>query len=450
MAGGNWTAQNKVRPGIYINFNTQGGQTLSQGERGVLAGPRALSWGPVGEIMTIRGGESLLPYIGYDVTAPQAAFLREALKGTDVSGPPTQILLYRLPAAGAAAASAPLSAGEDPAAATARYPGVRGNDISIVVAEDVDSPGVFSVTTLVDGVQRDRQQAPDASGLSANDWVAFSAAGALEATAGVRLTGGADGTVDPSAYASFLDAVEPYRFDVLAYDGTESTVRAAYISFVQRLAAQNGRYAQLVTTGAEGANSRFVISCKSGVVLSDGTELTPQETVWWLAGAEAGASYSQALSCAVYPGAVDTSPRLTGAQIEEAILSGSLVLSEEFGRVRIETDINTMTTPTPELGEVFHKNRSMRACNTLANDLYREFTLNFQGKVNNNEEGRALFKASILDYLQGMYSKGALRQRPAGDDVTVRMGSSVDSIVIELAIWLADAVEKIYITITVA
>lgn len=146
---------------------------------------------------------------------------------------------------------------------------------------------------------------------------------------------------------------------------------------------------------------------------------------------------------------MDVSPRLTGSQIEEAILSGDLVLAEEFGRVRIETDINTLTSFTPDIGEAFRKNRTMRVCNTLANDIYREFSLNFLGKVNNDEPGRGLLQAAILRYLLEMYAHGALRQRPVGEDVEVLMGNASDSVVINLALWLADSVEKIYMTITV-
>jgi len=448
MAGGNWTAQNKVRPGIYINFSTRGSQALTLGSRGTAAICRALSWGPVGEIVAVDAGADTTSAIGWGITTEQARFLREMFKGTGSTGGPTKILLYRPEAAGAAAASAVL--GEGGVTVTALYPGVRGNDISIVSAEDVDEPGTFTVATLVDGKQVDIQRAKTAAELSANSWVKFSGTGALTATAGVTLSGGADGAVDTSAYAAFLEALEPYHFDVLAYDGTDSTVNQALIAFVKRISAQEGRYSQLVTTNAENADSRFVINCKSGVVLEDGTALTPQETVWWLAGAQAGAQYHQALSYASYPGAKDVVPRLSGSQIEEAIKAGNLVLAEEFGKVRIETDINTLVSYTPEIGEVFHKNRTMRVCNTLANDIYREFSLHYLGKVNNNEEGRGLFKGAVLDYLLEMYSRGALRQRPAGEDVEVLMGSSIDSIVINLGLYLADAVEKIYMTITVS
>lgn len=286
--------------------------------------------------MTIDPSSDVTPYTGYSITAPQSRFLREALKGTDVIGAPTKILLYRPTAAGAAAAAASLGEG---VTATALYPGVRGNDISIVVTESVDKDGVFVVDTLVDGVQADQQTVTAADALRPNNWVSFSGSGPLTATAGVTLTGGADGTVSPAAYPDFLTALEPYSFDVLVYDGTDGAVR------------------------------------------DGGETLTAQDVVWWLAGAEAGAQYYQSLSCAAYPGAVDVLPRLTGSQIEAAILGGDIVLSEEFGQVRVETDINTLTTYTEEIGEIFHKNRSMRVCNTLANDIYREFSLHYKGKL---------------------------------------------------------------------
>ncbi len=447
MAGGNWTAQNKVRPGIYINFTSRGSAGLTPGSRGTLAACRALSWGPVGQLMTIGAGEKLTPYTGYDITAPQCRFLREAFKGTDVTGGPTKVLLYRPEAAGAAAASASL--GEGGVTVTALYPGVRGNDISLTVTEDVDQPGTFTVATYVDGVQVDAQTVKTAAELVPNAWAAFSGAGTLAAVAGVTLTGGADGTVGDTAYASFLEALEPYSFDVLVYDGGSAPVRDAMISFVKRISSQAGRYTQLALTGAKNADSPFVINCASGVVLDGGDTLTPQEALWWLAGAQAGAQYYQTLTYARYPGAVDVSPRLTGTQIEEAILAGDLVLSEEFGRVRIETDINTLTTVTETFGPAFRKNRTMRACNTLANDIYREFSQNFLGKVTNNAAGRALFQAAILRYLLEMYARGALRERPVGEDVEVLMGDATDSLVINLGLYLADAVEKIYMTITV-
>lgn len=627
MAGGNWTAQNKVRPGIYINFKSGQAPAATQGSRGTVAIPKALSWGPVGQVMEIPAGADLTPYIGYAVTEPKALFLREMFKGTNVTSAPTKVLLYRPGASGAAPATAELSSktetlegvsklhgtignevevtcapsgdkweiavsvdgteverntvaaaaelssswvtfsgtmaldsfqatlaggtdGTDAVAATAEpvtgitataaykgavgnklaisctgsaapyeitvtldgvevdkqsvttvadfsskwvtlsgsaalaafdavalaggadgsstaasailmskttgiaitaaYPGTRGNDISVVIAADVDSPGGFLLSTLVEGVAVDTQAVADITDFRPNGWITLSGPGPLTATAGIRLSGGADGTVQPSAYASALEALEPYAFDILAYDGTDDTVRAAMIEFVKRISAQEGRYAQLVTSGASGADSPLVINSVSGVALEDGTVLTPAQVVWWLAGAQAGAQYDQSLTYAAYPGAAGVQPRMTHSQIEAAIQAGGVVLAGEFGQVRIETDVNTLTTYTPDIGEAFRKNRTMRVCSSLANDLYREFSLHFLGKVNNDEAGRGLFKAACLDYLLAMYSRGALRERPSGGDVTVEQGASIDAIAVTVALSIAGSVEKIYMTVTVS
>ena len=447
MAGGSWTAQNKIRPGVYINFKSGAARTVTQGERGTVAIPKALSWGPVGKVVAVNAGEDTTPSIGYAITDAGAMFLREMFKGTNVTGGPNTVLLYRLPAEGAAPATATVEGAG--LTVTALYPGVRGNDIAVTIAADVDEPDSFTVSTLVSGQVVDVQKVTAAADLKPNGWVTFSGAGPLAASAGVSLSGGVDGTALPSAYAAALEALEPYSFDVLAYDGTDSTVQAAMIAFVKRLAEQEGKHTQLVTSGAQNVDSRYVININSGVVLDDGTRLAANQVVWWLAGAEAGAQYYQSLTYAAYPNAADVAVRQTNSQIEAAIQAGDIVLTQEFGQVRVETDINTLTTYTQDIGEVYHKNTTMRVCSSLANDLYREFSLNYLGKVKNDEAGRGLFQAAVLGYLKTMYERGALSERPVSDDVTVERGDSADSIVITVALRVADAVEKIYLTITV-
>lgn len=59
-------------------------------------------------------------------------------------------------------------------------------------------------------------------------------------------------------------------------------------------------------------------------------------------------------------------------------------------------DINSLVSYTEDIGEVYSKNRVMRLCNTIANDIFQQFSANFIGVVNNNEQGRARFQAAIL------------------------------------------------------
>ena len=46
MAGGTWTGQNKVQPGVYINTKSKGNLAAQIGEKGTVAIAEALSWGP--------------------------------------------------------------------------------------------------------------------------------------------------------------------------------------------------------------------------------------------------------------------------------------------------------------------------------------------------------------------------------------------------------------------
>lgn len=445
MAGGVWTTQSKVRPGVYIRFKSGTGLGLTVGDRGVVAICEPMSWGPVGQVMTVDNGADTTPYCGYPITDPGAMFLREIFKGTNRTSAPRQVLLYRPSATSSSQASAKIS----PLTATALYPGARGNSITVIVTEDADNEDNFTVSTVVDGEIVDSQQAQTVQELTANAWVTFSGTGALAANTGTALTGGADGTVEATAYSTFLSVIEPYDFDILVYDGTDSTVLTAMQSFVKRLADENGQYCQLVAAGMTNPDSRFVIDNETGVTLSDGTELTKQQVCWWLGGAQAGAQYNQSLTYAAYPDAVTVSPVLTNSQAVAAINAGQFTLFAEDNVVKVETDINSLVTYTQDIGKVYRKNRVIRLCNSIANDIYKQFSDNFIGVVDNDDTGRMQFRMAIVGYMTTLQNARAIQNFTA-EDVEVLPGDDVDSIVVNVAIQAVDSVEKIYMTVTVS
>ena len=65
MAGGTWTKQDKVRPGVYINFTSESQRGLSIGSRGVVAICEPMSWGPVGKVMEVEAGADTTPFCGF-------------------------------------------------------------------------------------------------------------------------------------------------------------------------------------------------------------------------------------------------------------------------------------------------------------------------------------------------------------------------------------------------
>lgn len=444
MPGGTWTSQNKVLPGVYIRFATGQASGLAVGERGIVTICEPMSWGPVGQVTPVTLTTDVKPITGYDITDPHNQFLQEMFKGTDRTSAPTTVLLYRPSASSSAQAS--VTTGQ--LTATAVYPGARGNDISIIITKLTDPESTFTVSTVVDGAVVDQQTAATADTLVANDWVTFSGSGALAATTGAALTGGADGTVQSAAYSAYLTAIEPYKFDIMVYDGDDSTVQTALLAFIERLNENNGQNCQLVASGLSNPNSRYVINVNSPVNLSDGTQLTAQQATWWAGGAQAGAMYNQSLTYAQYPGAVST-VMWTADEYANQIEAGNFVLFAEDGVVKVMQDINTLTTYTQDIGEIYRYNRTMRLCNTIANDIFKQFSASFIGQVNNNEQGRARFQAAIVGYLQQIQDNQGI-QNFTPEDVEVLPGTAIDAIVVNVAIQAVGSVEKIYMTVEVS
>ena len=445
-AGGTFTVQNKVRPGVYFRFRSKNKQDLTVGDRGIAALCEPLHWGPTAKVIEIDAGADMTVYTGYDITAPENRFLTEIFKGTNRTAAPRKVLLYRPTASGAVKATMEIA----PLTATAKYVGVRGNDISVVVTALSSPEDSFEVSTVVDGEIKDQQTAKTVEELAANSWVDWSGTGALTANVGTALTGGEDGVVAASAYSAFLTAIEPYKFDVLIYDGADNTARTAMESFIKRVNTETGRYSQLVESGSTNPDTRYIVNVDSGAVLDDGTTLTPQQVCWWAGGALAAATYGEDLTNAVYPNAVDISPRLTHSQYVDAINSGKFVLNADDGTVRVEYDINSLVTYTSEIGEVYRYNRTMRLCNTIANDLYSQFSKNYVGIVDNTDAGRMEYKSAVVKYLTQLQASGGIQNFDGETDVTVEKGDAKDAVLITLAIEAVGSTNKIYITLDVA
>ena len=449
MAGGVWTSTNKVLPGVYINVKSSGNITANIGARGIVAICEPLSWGVTNKVQTYIPGEDTTPYIGYPITAEEARFIREMTKGSDVTAGPMRIYLYRPAGTGGVKATAVIGA----LTVTALYEGARGNDISIIIAEDVDNEGTYNIQTVVDGTVVDAQAVKDLSKLVANAWVTFTGTGTtITETAGQTLQNGADPTVSATDYATFLTAIEPYQFDVLIYDGTDSTTIQAIASFVERISNNVGQKCQAVMAGesAANSNSEFVIAVNNGVILDDGTALTAQQATWWVGGCEAGAQYNESLTYAQYPNAVEANPKLTSVQSEEAIGDGYIVFLDEFDSIKVYSDINTLTTFTPDKGEEFRKNRLMRTLMQFCNDCYKYFSTSFIGKVDNNEAGRNLLKGWIVGYFNEMQANNGVKNFTAEDVEVLAVDGQIDAVLINVYIQPVDAVEKIYVTVTVS
>lgn len=89
-AGGTFTVQNKVRPGVYFRFRSKNKQDLTVGDRGIAALCEPLHWGPTAKVIEIDAGADMTVYTGYDITAPENRFLTEIFKGTNRTAAPAK------------------------------------------------------------------------------------------------------------------------------------------------------------------------------------------------------------------------------------------------------------------------------------------------------------------------------------------------------------------------
>lgn len=433
MAGGTWTTQNKVRPGAYVKVRSNGNVGTSDSITGVVALPLALDFGPEGEVVEINVSSDLTRF-GYDLTHEKLLLLREALKQA------ATVLLYRVGSGGKAAAV------EGSLSVTALYGGTRGNDISVISKENVNITGAFDVETYLEGRLIDSQTAKTIGELSNNRLISFTGEGDLTAFS-IVLENGSNTAATANDYMTFFSKIQVYDFNTIALPVKDEVTKAAGASFINRMRNEEGKKCQLVVAGYA-ANSEAVINIKNGVVLSDGTLISPEQATAWVAGASAAAGVATSLTYKAYDGATDVTQRYLNSEIITSLQNGEFVFTEKRGSAVVEQDINSLRSFTTEKSRDFAKNRILRVLDDIANNSKKTFEDNFIGKVNADQDGRELFKADRISYFNSLQGAGAITNFSA-DDVVVEAGNDKDSIVLNVQVQPIDAMEKLYMTVQV-
>lgn len=433
MAGGIWTAQDKVRPGAYINVQGDGKVGTSSAASGVMTMPLPLKYGPTGEVLELDA-TSDLTILGNSINDPELLLLREAFKRA------RKVLLYRVGGGTKATKT------EGQLTVTALYNGTRGNAITVAITNNANVEGAFNVVTYLDGVAIDTQTVKTVEELKPNKLVTFSGTGAV-AVATIALEGGTDTAPQANDYASYFEAIQVYEFNTMALPVTDEGIKATATAFIKRMRDEEGFKVQLVLSDYD-ANHEAVINVSNGVVLSDGTKLTAAQCTAWVAGASASAGVTGSLTYTTYDGAVDANPRMINSAIIDALKAGKFIFTEKRGTAVVEQDINSLHTFTKDKGKAFSKNRVLRVLDDIANTSKKTFEDNYIGKVSNNTDGRELFKSDRIMYFDRLMGMGAI-EGFVPDDITVAIGEDKDSIVLDVKVQPVDAMEKLYMTVIV-
>ncbi|HFU4567748.1 TPA: phage tail sheath family protein [Bacillus cereus] len=447
MNGGTFTpGTEKKRPGIYFNFKTTAQQRITLGDRGTVALPITMSWGEPKTFISISGIEDLNKKVGLNIDDKSLLLFREAKKKAQT------VLLYRLNEG--EPAKAQISENFN---VLANYGGQKGNEVTIQVNENVLDSSKRDVVTYVGTDIVDKQVVTDVKELKQNKYVQFSGEGEVTITAGVTLSGGKNGVPSVADYTAFLEAAETEYFDVIALpNNTSEQLKATFVAFIKRLRDDQGRKVQGVLPNYS-ADHEGIINVTSGVLLEDGTEITPAKATAWVAGASAGANFNQSLTFVEYEGAVDTLERLDNDQVEYRLSQGEFLFTFDARdrTVSVEKDINSLTSYTTEKNKTFGKNKIVRVLDAINNDLTRELkNLIKLRKANGNDipasdDGLQLVKTLITQYITQLQDGSGITGFDSETDITIALNEDRDGFLIDLAVQPVDAAEKFYFNVEV-
>lgn len=450
MAGGTWKAQDKRRPGAYINVvgNGQREVTSSLG-RVLLVRDKGLGWGKTG-VIEVEANSDFTKKLGTTLDDPALTALKETLKGA------SKVLVLN-PNEGTAAT---LTKEGLPWTITANYPGEKGNQITVSVEVSPADPNTATVSTIFGTKLVDEQPVKfdELDKFTGNDYITAKVVeeGSSKPTAFTNVSGALTGgaTTESKKVENLLnDALENEEYAVVTTAGFEpsSNMNKLIVEAVKRLRENEGRKVRGVipTDATTVYNYEGISTVVNGYTLGDGTNVDVKDATGLFAGISASADPATSLTYFNVEDAISAYPKLDNEKTIKALDAGQIVFTTRPGqRVVIEQDINSLHKFTAEKPQAFSKNRVMRTLDEIATDTENTFERTYLGKVGNNAAGRDLFKADRIAYLTGLQNRNVI-QSFANTDITVEAGNDIDSIVVNLAVTPVDAMEKLYMTMVV-
>lgn len=449
LGGGTWQFQNKILLGTYINFASKVRAEADISERGYATMAVPFNWGPENVVFPVTAEEfqgKSLSIFGYDYTADELKGLRDLFINAKT------VYFYRLSNNAVAAKNG---------MGTAKYAGVRGNDITTEVATDVDDPDTFDVKTYikVDGINTlvdNQKQVKAWTDVTDNDYVKWSRAGGnMVATAGTPMIGGSNGDeITGAQYQAYIDAISPYYFNTMGYPGTDTKIQSLLINFCKRMRDDVGSKFQLVLYGAEGVDYEGVISIANKATDSG---VSPASLVYWVTGAEASCAINASLTNTTYNGEFTVDTNYSQSQLSAGIQKGRLIFhnvhrtvsGELVGETKVLTDINTFTSFVKKKSSDFSLNQVIRVLDQDATDIANLFNKQYLGSEQNDEDGRTALWGDIVALHKEYQRVRAIQNFKAEDIPVPTQGTTKTAVLVQYEIQPTCCMEKLYINVIV-
>ena len=431
LGGGTFATQNKVLPGAYINFVSLASASSTLSDRGIATMPLELDWGFEGGIFEVTNADfhaNSMKIFGYPYDHEKMMGLRDLFKNVRI------LYAYRLNGGGTKASND---------YATAKFGGIRGNDLKITIQKNVDDATMYDVNTVLGTSIVDTQTVSKSDELVSNDFVTFKTFD-IAINAGTPLTGGTNGVVGGDAHQTYLDKIEAYSFNTMGVVTTDDTTKSLYVSFCKRLRDEIGAKFQVVVY-SKAADYEGVINVKNKTTDDGWAEAC---LVYWVTGVAAGCAINKSNSNKIYDGEFAVDVDYTQVQLTKAIQSGEFALHKVGSDIRILEDINSFVTESKEKGDVFKDNQTIRVIDQIANDVAVLFNTKYLGAIPNDEGGRISLWSDIVKHHEELQNIRAI-ENFVDTDVTISQGENRKSVVITDAVTVVNAMSKLYMTVTV-
>lgn len=431
LGGGTFLTQNKVLPGSYINFISAAKASATLSDRGIAALAMELDWGVDGSVFTVEAADfqkESLKIFGYDYTHEKLKGLRDLFKNIKTGH------FYKLNNGAKATCTY----------ATAKYTGIRGNDLKIVISANVDDGTKYDVQTFLGTVKVDTQTVTTMAEMKSNDYVDFNTAALIALTAGTPLTGGTNGAaVTGVEYQTFLDKIEPYSFNTLGCLSVTPEITDLFVQFTKRMRDEVGVKFQTVVYRTAG-DYEGIINLENDVT----DDANAASLVYWVTGIAAGCAVNKSNTNKKYDGEFTVNVDYKQSELEDGIKTGKFMLHKVGDEVRVLEDINSFITFTDEKNSDFSSNQTIRVLDQIANDIAVLFNTKYLGNVPNDASGRISFWNDVVKHHQELQTIRAIENFQA-DDIVVSQGATKKSVVVQDVVTVVNAMAQLYMTTVV-
>ena len=441
LGGGIFTNTKKTLPGTYINIVSASRSAGVVGERGVVAFAYPLAWNKQSAVIEVTAEDfygKCLEIFGYNVEEDEMIMFREVFKHAN------KIYVYNLNADGVKATST---------YATAKYEGIVGNKIKIVIAPTSRISNGYDVKTYCGTAIVDSQlvvaTAGVITGLVDNAYVTWASnITAPTEEVSVTLAGGSNGT-EASDHTAAIVALSRKSFNVLCAYTTTSTNIERYASACRTSRDDSGVNYQCLIFNTAGMNYEGIVNLCNTVTP---TAYAPAYgLLLWTAGAMASCPLNSSLTNFTYDGELDVNINYTQSELEEKIINGVFAFHEVGNEVRVLDDINSYVADTSEKArDIFGFNQSVRIIDQTVNDIASIFNDKYNGKIQNDDAGRVALWSDLVSYYQELERIRAIEAFAPDTDLSVSaVTGNRRAVTVNANITIINTMTQLYMTVLV-